>query len=158
MTSAGILVYRRGGGGIELLLVHPGGPVWAKKDLAAWSIPKGLVEDGEDNPSAARREFKEETGFDCPEGPSIDLGFVKMKSGKTVHAWAVEGDLDVTQIHSNLFEMEWPPRSGKKREFPEIDRGQYFSPTEALQKLHAYQQPFVERLLGSMNVAFPSSE
>jgi predicted NUDIX family NTP pyrophosphohydrolase len=151
MISAGILVFRGRDAGIELLLVHPGGPIWAKKDKAAWSIPKGLVEEGEDNAQAAAREFKEETGFDCPAGPRIDLGFVKMKSGKIVHAWAVEGEIDTARIQSNLFEMEWPPRSGKKQSFPEIDRGQYFSPAEAMVKIHEYQKPFVERLMEKLN-------
>jgi len=147
MISAGILVFRHRDGAAELLLVHPGGPIWAKKDVGAWSIPKGLVEEGEDNARAASREFKEETGFDCPAGPMIDLGAVKMKSGKTVRAWAVEGEIDTTQIQSNLFEMEWPPRSGKRQEFPEIDRGQYFPPAEAMIRIHEYQKPFVERLM-----------
>jgi len=155
MISAGILVFRRQGDAIELLLVHPGGPIWAKKDKAAWSIPKGLVEEGEDNTRAAAREFKEETGFDCPAGSKIDLGFVKMKSGKTVHAWAVEGEIDVAQIQSNLFEMEWPPRSGKRQSFPEIDRGQYFPPAEAMTKIHEYQKPFVRRLLEILGMAHP---
>ena len=152
MISAGILVFRCRGDVVELLLVHPGGPIWAKKDVGGWSIPKGLAEEGEDAPRTAAREFKEETSFDCPDGPMIELGTVKMKSGKTVHAWAVEGEIDTAQIRSNLFEMEWPPRSGKRRQFPEIDRGQYFSPTEALVKIHEYQRPFIERLMEKLGV------
>ncbi len=146
MRSAGILVYRRRQDVGEVLLVHLGGPLWAKKDLGAWSIPKGLVEKGEGDAEATKREFKEETGLDCPEGPMLDLGEVRMKSGKRVCAWAVEADLDVTLIKSNLFTLEWPPRSGKMREFPEIDRGQYFSMPEAATKIHAYQTPFLQRL------------
>lgn len=146
--SAGILIYRRQGASIEVLLVHPGGPFWARKDAGAWSIPKGLVEDGdEDHPAAAAREFFEETGFPCPEGEKLDLGEVKMKSGKLIHAWAVEGDLDATQLKSNVFPMEWPPKSGKTQDFPEIDRGQYFSLDEARLKLHPSQIPFIDRLL-----------
>jgi predicted NUDIX family NTP pyrophosphohydrolase len=154
--SAGMLVYRRKGHAIELLLVHPGGPFWAKKDAGAWSIPKGLVEDGdEDHPATAAREFLEETGFACPEGEKLDLGEVKMKSGKIIHAWAVDGDVDAAQLKSNLFPMEWPSKSGKIREFPEIDRGEYFLPDEARIKIHESQVPFVERLLQQLGMADP---
>ena len=146
MRSAGILVYRRPQDVVEVLLVHLGGPLWAKKDSGAWSIPKGLVEEGEDDMHAAKREFKEETGLDCPDGPLLDLGEVRMKSGKRVCAWALEGDLDVSRIRSNLFTLEWPPRSGKTKQFPEIDRGQYFSIIEAATKIHGYQTPFLQRL------------
>ncbi|QIF02766.1 NUDIX domain-containing protein [Roseimicrobium sp. ORNL1] len=154
--SAGMLVFRRKGrDAIELLLVHPGGPFWAKKDAGAWSIPKGLVEDGdEDDAATAVREFSEETGFACPVGEKVDLGEVKMKSGKLIRAWAVEGEVDPSQLKSNLFSIEWPPKSGKRQEFPEIDRGQYFSPEEARLKLHTSLVPFVDRLLrqlGMMN-------
>jgi predicted NUDIX family NTP pyrophosphohydrolase len=149
--SAGMLVFRfsqKGSDAIEVLLVHPGGPFWAKKDAGAWSIPKGLVEDGdEDHAGTAAREFSEETGFACPEGEKLDLGEVKMKSGKLIHAWAVEGEVDPSKLKSNLFSMEWPPKSGKTQEFPEIDRGQYFSPEEARLKLHPSQVPFMDRLL-----------
>lgn len=147
MRSAGILVYRRRQGTVEVLMVHLGGPLWAKKDSGAWSIPKGLLEDGEDSAQAAKREFQEETGLECPAGPMLDLGEVRMKSGKRVCAWAVEGDLDASRVRSNLFTLEWPPRSGKIKEFPEIDRGHYFSVTEAASKIHAYQKPFLERLV-----------
>lgn len=148
--SAGMLLFRRkdGDNAIEVLLVHPGGPFWTKKDAGAWSIPKGLVEDGdEDHAAAAAREFTEETGFACPQGEKLDLGEVKMKSGKLIHAWAVEGEVDPGQLRSNLFPLEWPPKSGKLQEFPEIDRGRYFSPAEARLKLHASQVPFVDRLV-----------
>jgi predicted NUDIX family NTP pyrophosphohydrolase len=150
MRSAGILVYRHSQGEVEVLLVHLGGPFWAKKDEGAWSIPKGLIEEGEHHAQAAKREFKEETGLECPSGPTFDLGEVRMKSGKSVFAWAVEGDLDVRRIKSNLFTMEWPPRSGSTEKFPEIDRGQYFSITEATAKIHGYQKPFLERLMRTL--------
>ena len=147
MRSAGILVYRHRQGAVEVLLVRLGGPLWAKKDLGAWSIPKGLVEEGEEDAQAARREFTEETGLLCPDAPMLDLGEIRMKSGKRVRAWAAEGDLDVSQIRSNFFSMEWPPRSGKQKEFPEIDRGQYFSVEDATLKIHEYQRPLLERLV-----------
>lgn len=146
--SSGILLFRRKSHTLEVLLVHPGGPFWANKDAGAWSIPKGLVEDGDaDHPAAAVREFTEETGFACPEGEKLDLGEVKMKSGKIIHAWAMEGDVDPAQLRSNTFPLEWPPKSGRIQDFPEIDRGQYFSPEEARLKLHASQVPFLDRLL-----------
>ncbi len=150
MKSAGLLLYRHGAHGIELLLVHPGGPFWAKKDAAAWSIPNGLVEEGEEALDAARREFTEETGFPCPEGPMISLGEAKQKSGKTVSAWAVEGNLDVSQIKSNTFNLEWPPKSGKTVSFPEIDRAEYFSPELAGEKIHGYAKPLIARLLHAL--------
>lgn len=144
--SAGILVYRRVPAGIEVLIVHPGGPFWAKKDQGAWSIPKGEFEDGEDINAAAKREFQEETGQPVPEGEHIELGSVKTKSNKTIHAWAVEGDLDVTQIQSNSFEMEWPPRSGQQQTFVEVDKAGWYTPEKAMQKLNLAQVAFVERL------------
>lgn len=153
--SAGILLFRSHGASIEVLLVHLGGPLWAKKDAGAWSIPKGLVLEGEDEFTAANREFTEETGLSCPQGKSFDLGDVKMKSGKIVRAWAIKGEVDINQIKSNLFTLEWPPRSGKQREFPEIDRGAYFTPSEALLKVHAYQQPFIKRLLHHLEILAP---
>src|ERR1700740_3514445 len=112
--SAGLLMYRGSGPGLELLLVHPGGPFWAKKDLGAWTIPKGLVEGDEDLLATAVREFQEETGIPCPADDKIDLGEVKLKSGKRVHAWAVEGDLDTSALLSNTFTMEWPPKTGRQ--------------------------------------------
>ena len=124
-TSAGILLFRRRPGGVEVLLVHPGGPFWAKKDEGAWSIPKGEAEPGEDLLAVARREFREETGA-ALEGAVLDLGGVKQKGGKTVVAWAAEGDFDPASLTSNTFAMEWPPRSGKRAEFPEVDRAAWF--------------------------------
>src|SRR5262245_39570327 len=124
-VSAGLLVYRRRPGGIQVLLVHPGGPFWEKKDLGAWTIPKGQPEPDEDLLATARREFKEEMGIDPPAGPMHPLAPVKQKAGKIVHAWAVEGDLDTSRIVSNTIELEWPPRSGRRITVPEIDRAQY---------------------------------
>src|SRR5690242_10332507 len=120
--SAGLLMYRRQAGSLELFLVHPGGPLWANKDEAAWSIPKGLSEDGEDTLAAARREFQEETGF-VPDGHFVELGKFKQPGGKIVQAWSIEGDCDPSTLKSNLFSMEWPPRSGIVQQFPEVDRG-----------------------------------
>lgn len=124
--SAGILLYRLTGGAPGVLLVHPGGPLWARKDAGAWSIPKGEHGDDEDPQTCARREFEEETGTALPPGALADLGTVRLKSGKLVAAWAAEGDLDPKTIHSNTFEMEWPPRSGTMRAFPEVDRAGWF--------------------------------
>lgn len=145
-TSAGIVLYRLRGAGLELLLGHMGGPFWASKDGRAWSIPKGIYEDGEAPLTAARREFEEETGSAPPDGPAIELGEIRQSSGKRVVAWALEGDLDPGAIRSNTFELEWPPRSGRIREFPEIDRAGWFSPAAAREKLVKGQVPFVERL------------
>lgn len=124
--SAGILLFRRRPGGIEVLLVHMGGPFWRKKDAGAWSIPKGEYEEGEDPLAAARREFEEETGS-AIEGEFIELPEIRQAGGKLVKAWAVEGDLDPASVRSNTFEMEWPPRSGKVQQFPEVDRAEWFS-------------------------------
>jgi predicted NUDIX family NTP pyrophosphohydrolase len=146
--SAGILLYRHTGGkGIEVLLVHPGGPFFARRDAGAWSVPKGLYEDGEEPLAAARREFSEELGSTCPDGPAIDLGEVRQRSGKRVTAWAVEGDLDADAITSNTFTMEWPPRSGRTQEFPEVDRAGWFVLDEARVKILAAQAEFLERLV-----------
>jgi len=142
-VSAGILVYRRRGG-VEVLLAHPGGPFWAKRDEAAWSIPKGLVESG-DLLACARREFTEETGL-VADGEFVPLKPVKQKSGKTVHAFAVESDFDTSQCRSNHFKAEWPPRSGKWKTFPEIDRVAYFDLDTARIKILEYQRPFIEEL------------
>jgi len=141
--SAGLLAFRRGAE-IEVLLAHPGGPYWARKDDGAWTIPKGLVRP-DDLLTGARREFREETGFTAA-GPFLALAPVRQKSGKTVHAFAFEGDFDLDGFSSNLFEMEWPPRSGKKVEFPEIDRLGWFGPKLAMQKIIAYQRPFLTEL------------
>ncbi len=145
-TSAGILLWRRGDGGVEVLLAHQGGPLWVKKDLGHWTIPKGEAEPGEEFQAVARREFAEETGHELPDGALIDLGQIRQKSGKLVLAWAVRGDLDAATAVSNTFEMEWPPRSGRVQAFPEIDRVEWFGLDEAGRKLKAAQVPFLERL------------
>jgi predicted NUDIX family NTP pyrophosphohydrolase len=144
--AAGILIYRRAANGLEVFLVHPGGPLWKNKDAGAWSIPKGLLDEGEDPLACARREFQEETGF-AVDGDFVSLGTFRQPSGKEVLAWAVEGDCDAVKVKSNLFEMEWPPRSGRMQSFPEVDRGGWFSPDEAREKLLAGQRPILERLL-----------
>lgn len=150
MTSAGILLFRRRGRGIELFLVHPGGPFFAGKDEGSWSIPKGLVDEGEEPLQAARREFLEETGTDldaCARGAPIDLGTVRQKGGKIVHAFAIEGDWpEGAAIESNTFSLEWPPRSGTTREFPEVDRAAFFPEVEAKRKLNPAQGELVDRL------------
>lgn len=138
-------MYRVRDGELEVLLVHLGGPFWAKKDAGAWFVPKGEVEAGEDELRAAKREFKEETGFD-PGDQLQPLGSVKQKSGKTVTAWAFEGDCDPATLKSNTFTIEWPPRSGKQREFPEIDRAAFFTTEAARAKIHPAELDLVERL------------
>jgi predicted NUDIX family NTP pyrophosphohydrolase len=143
--SAGLLMFRRAGNAAEVLLVHPGGPFWAKKDDGAWSIPKGLFEEGEDALAAARREFAEETGL-LPEGAFIELGTFKQPSGKRVSAWAFEGAFDLASFNSNMFTMEWPPKSGRMREFPEADRAGWFGPREAMVKILKGQRPIIEAL------------
>lgn len=143
--SAGVLLYRKLNNILQVFLVHPGGPFWKNKDDGAWSIPKGEYEDGEDPLEAARREFFEETGQNI-DGDFIALNSIKLKSGKIVHAWAVAGDIDQDNIKSNLFEMEWPPKSGKTQAFPEIDRGEWFSVEEAKVKINAAQAGLVEEL------------
>jgi predicted NUDIX family NTP pyrophosphohydrolase len=145
--SAGLLVYRATAGGVEVLLVHPGGPFWAKKDDGAWFIPKGELEAGEEPLAAALREFQEELGIASPPGEPLALGTAKNKGGKLIHAWALPGDLDLSGFRSNTFELEWPPRSGKLREFPEVDRASYFTVAEAERKLHVAEQPLLARLL-----------
>src|SRR4051794_16164695 len=134
--SAGILLYRRREGQIQVLLVHPGGPFWSKKDEGAWFIPKGELEEGEQPLAAALREFREELGSDPPNGEPLDLGSVKNKSGKLIYAWALEGDFDLADFKSNTFSLEWPPRSGQMREFPEIDRAGFFALADREPKLH----------------------
>jgi predicted NUDIX family NTP pyrophosphohydrolase len=141
--SAGLLAYRRRPG-LEVLLAHPGGPYWARKDDGAWTIPKGLVRP-DDLLTGARREFTEETGLKA-EGPFAALEPVRQKSGKTVHGFAFEGDFGLDSFVSNTFEMEWPPRSGKRQTFPEIDRIGWFAVDEAMRKIIAYQRPFLEEL------------
>ncbi|MGH9728188.1 MAG: NUDIX domain-containing protein [Candidatus Acidiferrales bacterium] len=144
-NSVGLILYRRRGGEIEVLLVHPGGPFWAKKDAGAWFIPKGEANPGEDLFSAAKREFIEETGLKA-EGKFLELGSVKHKSGKVVTAWAFEGDCEPASIKSNTFTIEWPPRSGKQKEFPEVDRAAFYTIEAAREKMHAAEFELVERL------------
>jgi predicted NUDIX family NTP pyrophosphohydrolase/uncharacterized protein (DUF1810 family) len=145
-VSAGILMYRHAGPRLEVLLVHPGGPYWRRKDEAAWSIPKGEMDGEQDAATVARREFAEETGVVLPAGPLEPLGEVRQRAGKRVIAFAVEGDLDVYAIRSNTFDMEWPPRSGKMQAFPEIDRAEWFDLTAAQKKIIDGQQPLLDRL------------
>lgn len=144
-TSAGLLLFRETSGGLEVLLVHPGGPFWSRKDDGAWSIPKGEFEEGEDPLEAARREFEEETGASAP-GEAIPLGALKQAGGKIVHAWAVRGDFDPDLLESNTFLLEWPPKSGRMREFPEVDRAGWFPLHEARRKILKGQAGFLERL------------
>ena len=145
--SAGVLLYRRRDCGLEVFLVHPGGPFWKEKDLGAWSIPKGEHSSAEDPLVAAKREFLEETGFELCEGSVQTLNEVKLTSGKVVRAWAIEGDCDASAIQSNPFSMEWPPRSGRMREFPEVDRAEWFTLETARGKIHTAQRPFLDRLV-----------
>jgi predicted NUDIX family NTP pyrophosphohydrolase len=149
--SAGILLYRLAGGGPEVLLVHPGGPFWARRDAGVWSIPKGEYGDGEDPRACALREFEEETGTALPPGELIELGSVTQKSGKVVSAWAAEGDIDADSIRSNTFAMEWPPRSGRTAEFPEVDRAAWLGIDAAREKLVAAQAELLDRLLERLN-------
>ena len=144
--SAGILLYRQTGDALEVLLVHPGGPLWARRDTGAWSIPKGEYGDEEDPQACALREFEEETGTALPPGDLIELGEVKQKGGKVVTAWAAKGDIDADAVESNTFAMEWPPRSGRTAEFPEIDRAGWFGLDAAREKLNPAQAPFVDQL------------
>lgn len=144
--SAGILLYRKTAGGLQVFLVHPGGPFFKNKDAGAWSIPKGEFLDDEEPLVAAKREFAEETGQEI-DGDFIQLDAVTLKSGKIVHAWAVEGDIDHETIRSNLFEMEWPPKSGKKQSFPEIDRAAWFDLNEARVKINIAQAKFIDNLI-----------
>jgi len=150
--SAGILLYRKKNNSLEVLLAHPGGPLWAKKDEGVWTIPKGEFGDEENPLEAAKREFREETGFDI-SGHFIELTPVRQKSGKLVYAWAVEGDLDVLKIVSNTFELEWPPKSGRKQSFPEIDRAQWFGIDTAKKKMNERQVVWIDELLMKLRVA-----
>jgi len=145
-TSAGILLYRRPGGRLEVLLAHPGGPFFARRDEGHWTIPKGEVDPDEELLAVARREFEEETGMRPPDGEPVDLGNIVQKGGKVVHAWALEGDLDVAAATSNTFETVWPPGSGRRQTFPEIDRVAWFDPAEARRRLKPTQIPLVDRL------------
>lgn len=155
--SAGVLLFRNRANP-EILLVHPGGPYWSKKDLGAWSIPKGEPDPGEDKPQCALRELGEELG---PAAPSlsatdlIELGAIRQKGGKVVHAWAAEGDFDPARLDSNSFEFEWPPRSGNRREFPEVDRAEWFEPEEARRRINPAQVALLNRLLEALGIATP---
>jgi predicted NUDIX family NTP pyrophosphohydrolase len=144
-VSAGLLLFRRNSGRLEVLLAHPGGPFWKKKDAGAWSIPKGLVRIDEDPFAAAQREFAEETGF-RPAGPFISLGVIRQKAGKEVHGWACEGDIDAATTKSNTMWVEWPPRSGTRIAIPEVDRCEWFSAALARDKLNSAQVEFIDRL------------
>jgi predicted NUDIX family NTP pyrophosphohydrolase len=148
-ASAGLLLYRFRDSGLEALLVHPGGPFWANKDLGAWSIPKGEVGEGEELLAAARREFREETGAPA-EGPVVALGQVRQRSGKIVHAWAMRGDFDPRELRSNHFEMEWPRGSGEIRLFPEVDRAAWFDLAEARRRILPAQRAFLDALAASL--------
>ncbi len=148
--SAGILLHRADR--TEVLLVHPGGPFWRNRDAGAWSIPKGEFDDGEDAEAAARREFAEELGVE-PAGTFIPLGSIRQRNGKQVVAWAVEGDFDCATIRSNTFRMEWPPKSGRMSEFPEVDRAEWFSPEVARTKMHTGQPELIDRLLQQLGAS-----
>ena len=145
--SAGLLLFRRVDDGVEVLVAHPGGPIWARRDSGAWSLPKGALDDGESALEAAYREFLEETGHPAPAGPAVDLGEVRMRSGKVVRGFGVEGDLDPTAIRSMLVEVEWPPKTGIVVTVPEIDRVAWVRPGEARRRLNPAQATFVDRLL-----------
>ena len=153
--SAGILLYRRNGGATEFLLVHPGGPFWAKKDAGAWSIPKGQIENGEEPRACAIRELEEELG----PAPALDteqlleLGSIRQRAGKVVEAWAAEAEFDPAALDSNTFTLEWPPRSGSEREFPEVDRAEWFDPATAREKIIPAQSELLDRLLERLGQA-----
>ncbi|KKW62923.1 NUDIX domain-containing protein [Mycolicibacterium elephantis] len=153
--SAGLLLYRVVDGDVEVLIGHPGGPFWARKDDGAWSIPKGEYTEGEDPWVAAQREFEEELGKPPPQGPRIELAPVRQPSGKVITAFAVRGDLDITDAVSNTFEMEWPKGSGRIREFPEIDRVGWFSVEQARSKLLKGQRPLLDQLLAALEAGEP---
>jgi predicted NUDIX family NTP pyrophosphohydrolase len=151
--SAGLLLYRRTrDGGVEVLLGHPGGPLFAARDEGVWSIPKGEYEPDETSWEVARREFQEETGHAPPDGPAIDLGEIRQKGGKRVVAWAVEGDLDPATAHSNTFEFPWPPRSGRLIIIPELDRVAWFVPDAARRRIKDSQIPFIDRLVAALGI------
>ncbi len=159
-TSAGLLLYRRtSDGDVEVLLAHMGGPFWARKDAGAWTLPKGELDDGEDPHAAALREFAEELGVAPPSSstPDLELGEVRQRAGKRVVAWAREGDLDVTEIRSNTVDIEWPPRSGRRLEIPEIDRAAWFAPDDARRLVVSAQAAFVDRLEELLGSAPPSA-
>jgi predicted NUDIX family NTP pyrophosphohydrolase len=151
VTSAGLLLYRRAGQALQVLLVHPGGPFWQRKDLGAWTIPKGEVTDGEALLEAARREFHEETGY-AIDAPAAPLGHVRLTSGKVIHAFAVEGDVDAARIRSNTFELEWPRGSGRRRIYPEVDRAAWFDMGEARRKILPAQASLLDALRTLLSV------
>ncbi|HET9721714.1 MAG TPA: NUDIX domain-containing protein [Candidatus Saccharimonadales bacterium] len=152
--SAGVVVYRIKAGQPEVLLAHMGAPWWAKKDIGAWTIPKGGIEDNEEPMQAAKREFTEELGLPVPDGDFIDLGSVEQHNNKTVQAWAIEADPDISDIKSNTFKTEWPPRSGRAQEFPEVDGAAWFSLTQAAQKTVKGQAGLFEALANKLNIPF----
>lgn len=145
-------------GQIEVLIAHPGGPFFVKKDDGVWSIPKGLYEGNEDALAAAKREFEEEIGFPAPAGEYIELGEIKRKDGKYIRAWAVEGDIDVSKVKSNTFDIEWPPQSGKIQEFPEVDRAAWVDINNATAKMHTGQGIFIKRLADKLGYKFEADE
>ena len=148
--SAGTLLFRRTDDGIEVLLAHPGGPFFSRKDDGVWTVPKGELDGSDDRLAVAKREFEEETGHPVPDGEPIELGEIIQRGGKHVVAWALEGDLDPADAVSNTFEMEWPPRSGRTAEFPEIDRVAWFDLHAARAKMVPAQTPFLDRLVGAL--------
>jgi predicted NUDIX family NTP pyrophosphohydrolase len=159
--SAGLLLFRRTDTSVEVLLGHPGGPFWKKKDAGAWSVPKGEYEPDEDPLAAACREFQEETGQAVPDGKRIDLGSMKRKDGKTIQVWGIEGQIDEQHIMSNTFEIEWPPKTGQIQSFPEIDRAGWFALAVAPAKMHQGQSIFIERLAEHLDLelaAIPASQ
>ena len=155
MLSAGLLLYRRRAGALEVLLVHPGGPFFRRRDLGAWGVPKGELAPGEAGEAAARRELAEETGLRAPETGLLDLGEVRQRGGKRVRAWAFEGDCDPGALRSNHFEIEWPPRSGRVQRFPEVDRAAFFDLAEARRRINAAQIPFLDRLAAALEEPDP---
>jgi len=155
--SSGLLMFRRRAGALEVLLAHPGGPFWVRKDLGAWTIPKGEIAEGEDELAAARREFEEETGR-RPEGPFHSLGSVTQKAGKIVHAWAFEGDWDPASLRSNTYQVRWPPGSEQWRTFPEVDRAEWFSLDEARRRINSAQAELLDRLAAIVAGRPPAKE
>lgn len=151
-TSAGIMLFRRAEAATEVLLVHPGGPFWAKRDNGAWSVPKGQVEDGEEVRACALRELEEEIGsrLGLTAADLMELGSVRQRGGKVVHCWAAERDFDPAELHSETFTMEWPPRSGRQQDFPEVDRAEWFDPDEARRRINPAQAELLDRLLATL--------